>query len=172
MLIQRILTGIVLIILVLAGIFYLPLALFAWGVMGIALIGAWEWAGLVGFSKLWAKIAYLVFSLVTFLFIGHIPTLWIFSLAALTWLLLLLSLIYRTTFARLWAVSFFARAGLGLWLLGLLTYSLVFIRAQSLGDYYLLVLLLWVWAADIGAFFVGRRWGKHKLAVEISPGKV
>ena len=34
----------------------------------------------------------------------------------------------------------------------------------------LLVLVL-VWIADTAAFFAGRRWGRHKLAPSISPGK-
>lgn len=51
--------------------------------------------------------------------------------------------------------------------------ALLWIRERS-GDHGL-TLLIWVflitWATDIGAFFVGRAFGKHKLAPTISPGK-
>jgi len=39
------------------------------------------------------------------------------------------------------------------------------------GPLYLLSLIILVWVADLAAFFAGRRWGKHKLALTISPGK-
>ncbi|MCX7012763.1 MAG: phosphatidate cytidylyltransferase [Candidatus Sumerlaeota bacterium] len=31
--------------------------------------------------------------------------------------------------------------------------------------------ILTVWASDVGAYFIGRRWGRHKLAPTLSPGK-
>ena len=35
----------------------------------------------------------------------------------------------------------------------------------------LIEFLVLVWAVDCGSFFVGRRWGRHKLAPALSPGK-
>jgi phosphatidate cytidylyltransferase len=42
---------------------------------------------------------------------------------------------------------------------------------SEFGPGYVLFLFLLVWAADVGAYFAGRRWGQHKLAPAISPGK-
>ncbi|MGQ0597270.1 phosphatidate cytidylyltransferase [Aquabacterium sp.] len=58
---------------------------------------------------------------------------------------------------------------LGLVLLVLAWLALVESKAQGLN--YLLSVFCLVWAADIGAYFGGRTFGKNKLAPSISPGK-
>jgi phosphatidate cytidylyltransferase len=42
-------------------------------------------------------------------------------------------------------------------------------RADGLG--WILLIMLATWACDTTAFFVGRQWGRHKLAPAVSPGK-
>lgn len=58
---------------------------------------------------------------------------------------------------------------LGLAVLVLAWLALVESKAQGLN--YLLSVFCLVWAADIGAYFGGRTFGRHKLAPSISPGK-
>jgi phosphatidate cytidylyltransferase len=58
---------------------------------------------------------------------------------------------------------------LGLILLPATWFALVFLR--ELGLVFLLSTMALVWVADIGAYFVGKAFGKRKLAAQISPGK-
>jgi phosphatidate cytidylyltransferase len=42
---------------------------------------------------------------------------------------------------------------------------------EGAGAYYVLFLIFVTWSSDIGAYFVGRRFGRRKLAPRLSPGK-
>ena len=50
--------------------------------------------------------------------------------------------------------------------------GLVSLRAQpDTGAWLIIWLFVVVWSADIGAYFVGRAYGRRKLALAVSPGK-
>ena len=168
----RILTALVLIPLVLALIFYAPGWLFASVLALLALAGAWEWAALAGFTdRLRRALCVLGCSLLMAVLcflnqqLPYPQVLVLLCLSALAWWLL----------SALWVAFWHMELGRPLKLVcGLLTLlpslaAVVALRAVSpLG---LLMLLLVVWAADIGAYFTGRAFGRHKLAPLVSPGK-
>jgi phosphatidate cytidylyltransferase len=66
------------------------------------------------------------------------------------------------------------RFGLAYWLavwLLIFIWVLSTLHHQPSGHIFMLGAFLSVWAADIGAYFAGRAFGRHKLCVPISPGK-
>jgi phosphatidate cytidylyltransferase len=52
------------------------------------------------------------------------------------------------------------------------TFQFVYVEgAVRRGAWLVLFIMFAVWAADTGGYLVGRKWGKHKLAPTLSPGK-
>ena len=49
--------------------------------------------------------------------------------------------------------------------------ALVYLRLLPAGSWWVMLILITVWAADIGAYCAGRLFGKRRLAPAISPGK-
>src|SRR6185437_16186456 len=49
--------------------------------------------------------------------------------------------------------------------------SLVALREQWRGGFFLLYLLLLVWAGDIFAYFIGKPFGRHRMSPRVSPKK-
>jgi phosphatidate cytidylyltransferase len=95
------------------------------------------------------------------------------SIGGLVLWIAIVGVLLRYRFSGQWSLT--VRAILLLLSIGLLwicVHGLVFVHQHfEQGGWILLYLLTLVWLADIGAYFSGRKFGKHKLAPGISPGK-
>ena len=173
MLKQRIITGVVLIFLVVLGVLTLPSSLFAVVSAAVILgIGGWEWAKLTGLDDLTRQMLFVIslvlFALATFL---SLKTFWpvLAVLGLLVWGTILYFLINYTQGTLIYQNN--------KWLLRsaaipvLLTAWAALLILQNQNAEMLLYLILLIAVADSSAYFAGRRFGKNKLAPQLSPGK-
>lgn len=147
----------------------------------IVLASAWEWSTLSGISAPGLKALYTltIAGLMGLLFLFgnlldvvpnsalvrevlHVATLW--------WALALLWVMGYPGSARLWGNTA-VRALMGIVVLVPTWLALCYLRLQGQGVLLIVYVLLVVIAADVGAYFAGRAWGRAKLAINVSPGK-
>jgi phosphatidate cytidylyltransferase len=173
----RVITALVILPIVLIALFLFPS--WAWGVFtfGIAMVACWEWSRFCQVSTMASRV-FLAFSLAisaliyAAYFYGQLCgvafgsiAMAAFAVAALFWLIL----------APLWLLNVWRPAAhwvtaLAGWIVVFPTWlALLFLRDVS--PWLLLSFAAIVWVADIAAYFVGKRFGKNKLAPAISPGK-
>lgn len=173
MLKQRILTGLVLAPIMIGGIFYLPMMQFMVFIGVITALGAWEWANLSGIQNKLGRVAYT--AVISIILYG----LWYFDLdqnsnllyVAFAWWLSAFVLV-RThpKFKAIWSGTV-PRLLMGLIILLPMWMGFVQIKSYPNSGYLIIFVMFIVWGADVGAYFAGRTFGKHKLAPNVSPGK-
>lgn len=172
MLKTRIITATILMAVLLPILFLLP-AYYLGAFFLIALIAAaWEWSRLIAPEAKFAAWLYALFCLLIIgLLLGiQMPT-WQFSLmmmAVLFWFFIAPFMLAKGMSLSLVKLRVFYSI-LGLILLPATWFALVVLR--DFGLIFLLTTMTLVWVADIGAYFVGKAMGRHKLAAQISPGK-
>ena len=167
MLRQRVVTALVAVSVLMLVLFLVPEVMAEIFIALLVLAGAWEWSGFLGTRSLPARAAFvfavgLLMALVGLKLAAFAPAVFVVSL---TWWVgaLIWTFFYPTPVPPLvrWL-------GGVLVLIPLHVALLTLYRAEPT---VLLFVLLIVWAADIGAYFVGKRFGRVKLAPQISPGK-
>lgn len=174
----RVITAVVLLAVLLPALFLLPQA--GWGVFvaAVAGVGAWEWGAFMQAGPRLRVGLGLVLSATCLALLAFFPQ-WFGALgypftpfgsialhapAALFWLLLVpfwLRCKWRLTGVPGVMVGF----------LVLLPAWAALVQLRTLGPWPLLAILALVWVADSAAYFFGSHFGRHKLAVTISPGK-
>lgn len=175
MLKTRLLTSATLMAGFLLGLFLLPDTYWALLTLAVILIGLWEWAGLAQLPPL-ARNIYLAVTLlaccflifadrVDLAYLRPLTLFWGILIAAFFWLLI----------CPIWLISRYrlkSRFGLAIagWLV-MLPLWLALVSLRNVDPRLLLGLIAVIWIADTAAYFTGKRFGKHKLAPKISPGK-
>jgi phosphatidate cytidylyltransferase len=166
---NRVLTAFVLLAVLMPALFFAPAFLWALLVALVAGVAAYEWARISAFPA-YLPMMYGVGMGVMAMIVYLMPEqshamLALYALAALFWVLV----------APLWLAGrwrgegFFVRALTGTLVILPTWAALVALREHS--PWLLLGVLALVWIADSAAYYAGRRFGRHKLAPEISPGK-
>lgn len=179
MLKYRVITAIILLPLVVFGVLYTSTEVFALTVALVVSIAGWEWSALSGIKSFVARLTYTaILPIACFLvFNSSAMTSYVdivMLVASICWLLLALFImldpvrqlgeVSKPLYGLLCSVS-------GLLLLLVMWWAFVSIQRLAGGPYLLLGMFVLVWAADSGAYFAGKKWGRHKLAPRVSPGK-
>lgn len=169
---QRILTAIALLAILLPALFASQPEWFMLVALVLITVACWEWGRLNGYHGKLAWITALEglgFCALMWKFgwpAMKLPQIWL--IAGSLWIAIGAWLIHRGVAG--WAhIPKAIRVAGGLMALCLAWLAIA--QARVIGINFLLSLLVIVWAADIGAYFAGRRFGKKKLAIGISPGK-
>ena len=160
----------------------------------IVLIGAWEWGPLMGVKGTLNRLIYVIFMAALLLALHTLSpadgmwqgqnqldsTYYGILLSGALWWCVSLGLIFSfPNSASLWQGNLVLRAIIGV--LSLIPAWVAFIAIRTLyidvegqfyyGAFLLFASLIVVWAADIGAYFSGKKFGKHKLLPLVSPNK-
>ncbi len=198
---QRIATALVLLPIVAWWLFALSLEAYAIGITLVIQLAAWEWTKLMGLKNIIVRLifvcALLILLLVIYLNNSNL-SLWpgapfpqqlshwfnarylplsLLLIGVLWWLVCLFTLLigkhdWLSGKSLLWT-----RVIAGALILVPCWVALISLRANDIiqspiqGGMLVLYVLLLIWAADTGAYFSGKTFGKHKLAPKVSPKK-
>jgi len=170
MLKARVITALVLLAVFIPVTLFAPISGFGALIAFVLIFAAWEWARLLKLSRN-GTLAYAAVCALALL-------------ASMRWLSTSETSFYKASvvfwvigapYALLRKPELSGRAWRGLLLTAgiilLIACWYALVAARIAGISFVLSLLLVVWCADIGAYFSGKAFGRHKLAPSISPGK-
>ncbi|MFT5541719.1 MAG: phosphatidate cytidylyltransferase [Glaciecola sp.] len=191
MLKQRIITALILAPLALLAILFLPVEQFKIVVAAVVALGAYEWANMSGINGRVSKATFMALILIicgTLIFAVDGQSVWyqgelngvykaILGIAAVWWAVSLGMILTYPKYSSAWTENIPIRAAFGILTLIPTWVAVISLRTNlyEVDPFYGASLIFYVlgivWAADIGAFFVGVKFGKHKLRPNVSPGK-
>ena len=169
---QRILTALGLIVVLALVLVVLPSAMAVLALALLVLTGAWEWSQLAGMTSAVPRVAFVAVCAAAMAILWYATT----SPADFERAMMLTMLGWIPLFAWIVLAPGFRAAGLaaiaGLWALAPTWVALARLYVQDgIGRELVVFVLLLAWAADIGAYFAGRQFGRLRLAPVVSPNK-
>ena len=183
MLKQRIITAIILALIFITATVFLSSFSYSLFVTIVVLAASWEWCAFIGLAKQVAKVSYLAtlgsMIIALYFFLGIVPESLVINsyragiilgLGILFWVLTFFMLKDYPSNSDRWNNKS-KIALMGLMALIPTWVGVVQIKYLNPQGFLLLGMVVMVAAADIGAYFVGKRIGKNRLAPSLSPNK-
>ena len=171
---QRSLTALILAPAFIWAIFALPAPYFSYLLLAFVVLGAWEFSRLIKITQPINRALLTLFIVGCTLVAnnhaqnpGNLTVL--LYVSVVWWGLNLFWVLSYPNHTQTWFGSGIVRSMSGVLLLAPMWVALVNLHLK--GDEYFLLLMLLIWGADSGAYFVGRKFGRRKLAPSVSPGK-
>lgn len=174
MLRTRVITAVIVLLVMVGMLFFAPALVWSLFVLAVALAACWEWSRMSGLSRR-GQAAYLfisgVLGAVFWLLYARTPEGAFLTVATAAFLV---AAVFWIVAAPFWLASkarpsAMTRALAG-WIVMWPTWF-AFVVLRDASPWLLLAIAAVVWVADICAYFAGKRFGRHKLAPAISPGK-
>lgn len=182
MLKQRIITAVVLAVGFLAALFCSHTEGFALIIGAVVVLAAWEWADLAGFKSQPLRVVYALTVAVCLAWVARYVEFnnhlignreaarELLVVACAFWAVALLWVQGYPSSSVLWGHRWL-RALMGLLVLLPTWLAVVLLRAEPEGTWLIVLVMMIVITADVGAYFTGKAFGKRKLALAVSPGK-
>lgn len=191
MLKQRLITALILLPLALYCVFGLALEWFTLVISVVMLGAAWEWSPIIGLQRPYSRALY-TFSVAVLLAALqwwvpveqiwqehslHPIYFWTLIAGGAWWIVATLMVLNYPNSRRMWARTRSIAGVFGYLILVPAAAGMFAVRSLNyaedplFGGFVLLFILLLVWAADVGAYFAGVRYGRNKLMPAVSPGK-
>ena len=191
MLLKRIITASVLASLIALAVFKLPMEYFSLVIGLVTLLAAWEWSNLAGVTspfkralfllalilpmlgiQFWTQILELIAQTVDWPDVRDYSGIleWLVIPPVLFWILIMILIRNTPTGMLNLRLKTRYKALIG-WFILLSAWMFLSRLRAFYGPEMTMYFLILIWAADISAYFVGKKWGTTKLAPDISPGK-
>ncbi len=171
MLKYRLVTGAILLLLTLLAILFLPILYFIGLMSAVTLFAAWEWARLIAYRTWQSRLFYVSLVGVMMIVEWFAPIIPILLATLIWWIIACYWVLKYPDAKQYWSQGFWVRGIMGVLVLVPAWLSLNVIRYADHGRELIFFLFVLVWASDIGAYFIGKSWGKRPLASSVSPKK-